>query len=209
LKKTGMREIVEKGYDEGDYEGHFRFGRVLNERETRLFAKLTEKIPQGGKILDLGSGTGIPYDHYLAERGYDVTGIDISGKHVAKASRNVPGARFVKADFTEYDLGAGFYDAIISLYSIFHVPREEHADLFRRMHLGLKPGGRILVTLGTADMGMDVGEFVGSTMAWSSYSMEENIRIVQRAGFQLIIVEEEHEEEKEHHLWILGEKVTL
>lgn len=206
MKKPGMREIVEKGYDEGDYDGHFRLGRVLDERETRLFTKLTEKIPHGGKILDMGSGTGIPYDLYLIERGYDVTGIDISGKHVEMASRSVPGASFVKADFSEYPLGAESYDAIISLYSIFHIPRDEHADLFNRMYLALKPGGRILVTLGTADMEMDVAEFVGSTMAWSSYSMEENIGIVQEAGFRLIAVEEEQEEEREHHLWILGEK---
>ena len=208
MNRRRMREIVEKGYDEGDYEGHFRLGRVLDERETRLFTRLTENIPPCGRILDLGSGTGIPYDRYLVEGGYDVTGVDISGKHVAMASRNVPGARFVKADFQEHDLGAESYDAIISLYSIFHIPREEHAELFRRMHRGLKPGGRILVTLGTADMEMDVAEFVGSTMAWSSYSKEENVRIVQRAGFRLIAVEEEHELENEHHLWILAEKGT-
>jgi len=206
MKKPAMRKIVETGYDEGDYEGHFRLGRVLNEREVRLFTRLTANIPHGGKILDLGSGTGIPYDSYLVECGYDVTGIDISSKHVAMASENVPGARFVKADFIEYDIGVGCYDAIISLYAIFHIPREEHVNLFKRIHWGLKLGGRILVTLGTADMEMDVSGFVGSTMAWSSYSMEENLRIVQRAGFQLITVEEEHEEENEHHLWILGEK---
>ena len=205
--KPAMRKIVEKGYDEGDYEGRFRRGRVLNEREIRLFTKLTENIPDGGKILDLGSGTGIPYDRHLVERGYDVTGIDISGKHVAMATKNVPGARFVKADFSEYDLGAGSYDAIISMYSIFHIPREEHTDLFKRIYRALKPGGRILVTLGTTDMEMDVAEFVGSTMAWSSYAIEKNIRIVERIGFKIITVEEENEEENEHHLWILGEKI--
>ena len=83
MNRRRMREIVEKGYDEGDYEGHFRLGRVLDERETRLFTRLTENIPPCGRILDLGSGTGIPYDRYLVEGGYDVTGVDISGKHVA------------------------------------------------------------------------------------------------------------------------------
>jgi len=201
-----MRKIVERGYDEGDYEGHYRLGRVLNERETRLFNRLLENVLQGGKILDLGSGTGIPYDSYLVERGYDVTGVDISGKHVEMASKNVPDARFMKVDFTDYDIGIESYDAIISMYSIFHVPREEHVALLKRIHRGLKLGGRVLVTLGTADMEMDVAEFVGSTMAWSSYTLEQNIRIFEEAGFQLIAIEEENEEENEHHLWLLGEK---
>ena len=148
MRKTGMRKIVERGYDEGDYEGHYRLGRVLNERETRLFNRLLENVLQGGKILDLGSGTGIPYDSYLVERGYDVTGVDISGKHVEKASKNVPDAGFMKADFTDYDIGIESYDAIISMYSIFHVPREEHVALLKRIHRGLKLGGRVLVTLG-------------------------------------------------------------
>ena len=77
MKKPGMRKIVETGYDEGDYARHFRSGRELDEREVRLFNKLTENIPQGGRILDLGSGTGIPYDRHLVNNGYDITGYDI------------------------------------------------------------------------------------------------------------------------------------
>ena len=197
---------MERGYDEGDYEGHFRLGRILDEREERFFAELLELIPEGGRILDLGSGTGIPYDEYLVGKGYEVTGIDISRKHVAMASRRVPEATFLKTDFSEYDLGEGVYDAVISMYAIFHIPREEHTGLFRRVHRGLVEGGVILVTMGTGDMEMDVGDFVGSTMAWSSYSVEENLEMVKEAGFMLVLVEEEDEEENEHHLWILARK---
>ncbi len=205
--RDDMRKIVEKGYDEGDYHGHFRLAKVFDERERRFFASFLEHIPSGGKIHDLGSGTGVPYDEYLVRKGFDVTGIDISSKHVAMARNNVPGAEFIKADFSRFDFGKNRYDAVMSLYAIFHIPREEHAGLFRRMHEGLTIGGVILVTMGAQEMEMDVAGFAGSTMAWSSYSVDENTRIVEEAGFQLLLVDEEQEQENEHHLWILAKKI--
>ena len=44
-------------------------------------------------------------------------------------------------------------------------------------------------------------------MAWSSYSIEDNIKIIEKAGFKFLLVEEEHELENEHHLWILAKKL--
>ena len=207
ISRDKMREIVERGYDEGDYMGHFHLREALDERETRFFTELEKHVPVNGKILDLGSGTGIPYDKYLVERGYKVTGLDISEKHVKRARENVPEARYIKADFSIYDLGTETYDAIISLYSIFHIPREEHEALLKKIYDTLKPEGVLLVTLGVEDMEMDVNEFIGSTMAWSSYSMKKNIELVGKTGFKSILLEEENEE-GENHLWILAKRTS-
>ena len=200
-----MREIVERGYDKGDYMGHFHLRETLDERETRFFTELEKHVPLNGKILDLGSGTGIPYDKYLIGKGFQVTGLDISEKHVAHARENVPEATYIKADFSRYDLGTETYDTIISLYSIFHIPREEHETLLKNIFNALKPKGVFLVTLGVEDMEMDVNEFIGSTMAWSSYSKTKNIELVEKSGFKILLLEEE-DEEGENHLWILAVK---
>jgi len=202
-----MREIVERGYDEGDYMGHFHLREALDDRETRFFTELEKHVPVNGKILDLGSGTGIPYDKYLVGKGFRVTGLDISEKHVNRARENVPEATYIKADFSRYNLGTETYDAIISLYSIFHIPREEHEPLLKNIYNALKPVGVFLATLGVEDMEMDVNEFIGSTMAWSSYSMNENIELVIKTGFKPLLMEEE-DEEGENHLWILAKKTN-
>ncbi|MFX0113785.1 MAG: class I SAM-dependent methyltransferase [Candidatus Hodarchaeota archaeon] len=201
-----MRKIVEGGYDEGDYESFFRKSHSLNRRERRFFKQLIEKIPKKSAILDLGSGTGIPYDKYLVKRGFDVTGIDLSSKHIAMAKKNVPGAKYIQADFSRFDFGLNVFDAVISFYAVFHIPREEHANLFTKIHSALKEKGILLVTMGTEDLELCVAEFIGSRMAWSSYSIPTNKRIIENAGFTLVHVEEQHEDPQEHHLWILAQK---
>ena len=200
-----MREIVKRGYNEGDCLSFFRLRKTFTKLENRFFKELLANIPKGGKILDLGSGPGIPYDKYLVNSGFQVTGIDISEKHVEMAQKNVPLAHYIKGDFSSLDFGDNSYDAIISLYAVFHIPREEHFDLFLKIHRTLKDDGVVLVTLGLSDTELGVDEFIGSRMAWSSYPADKNKELVKGAGFEFLKVEEEHFKE-EHHLWILAKK---
>ncbi len=202
-----IREIVEKGYDEGNYQKFYRQSLVLNPREKRFFTKLLEKLPSPARILDLGSGIGIPYDRYLVKQGCSVTGIDVSSNHIAKARKFVPEAQYFKADFSRTDLGQNSYHAIISLYAIFHIPRKDHASLFVRINRALKDGGILLVTMGAQDVELDIDEFIGSRMAWSSFSIPENMELIKEARFKLLHVEEEEEDPQEHHLWILAQKI--
>jgi trans-aconitate methyltransferase len=204
--KDHMRHIVETGYDEGDYESAYRQSHLLSKREQRFFKKLLEHIPKNAKILDLGSGTGIPYDRYLVKRGAELTGIDISSKHIAMARKNVPEATYIKADFSRTELGEHAVHAAISMYAIFHIPRSDHAALLAKIHAALKDNGILLVTLGTGDIELDIHEFIGSRMAWSSFSIPENKKMVEDTGFKLLLVEEEHDDPQEHHLWILAQK---
>ena len=46
--------------------------------EEYFMEKLAKIIPEHAKVLDFGSGAGIPYDKYLVNQGFDVTGIDIT-----------------------------------------------------------------------------------------------------------------------------------
>jgi 2-polyprenyl-3-methyl-5-hydroxy-6-metoxy-1,4-benzoquinol methylase len=125
-----MRKIVENGYNTGDYEKFFKKSPKLNSREGRFLGKFMKIIPPKGKILDLGSGVGIPIDKYLVEQGFQLTGIDISIKHIQKAQKSVPGANFLHQDFTKINFQPNSFDAIISFYAIFHIPRTEHDSLF-------------------------------------------------------------------------------
>jgi cyclopropane fatty-acyl-phospholipid synthase-like methyltransferase len=79
----------------------------------------------GAAVLDLGCAAGGPVAAGLASR-YRVTGLDISPEHIQQAARNVPGAEFVCADARTVTFPAGHFDAIISLYTFDHIPRDEH-----------------------------------------------------------------------------------
>lgn len=73
-------------------------------------------------VLDLGCGTG-RHAVRLAERGYDVVGVDRSPSMLAVARAASPAnATFVEADMTELDLGRRFDAALILFAALGYEP---------------------------------------------------------------------------------------
>jgi SAM-dependent methyltransferase len=203
-----MRRVVRDGYEKDDYDKIFRADPILQPMEVEFLDLLIKDLPGGAQILDLGSGTGIPYDNYLAGKGFRVTGVDFSKKHVSLARKNVPQAEYILGDFSKVDFPPESFSAVAAFYSIFHLPRSEHPGLYMKMHQWLKPGGRILLTLGTSDMERDEEiNWLGAPMMWSSYPPEENLQILEKAGF--VVRKSGYEGapgDEEYHFWLLAEK---
>ncbi len=206
-----MREIVKKGYEDGDYYRQYRLKEQMDSYplEKKNIDRLMDMLPREAEILDLGCGSGVPFDRYLVQQGFRVTGVDFVQKHIDLAKKSVPDATFILGEISELDMAEKTFDAILSLYTIFHIPREEHKDLLLSIFRMLKRNGLILVTMGTVDEDKDeVGEFIGSRMAWSSYSLDENLRLIEDCGFDIVHWEEEGQLGlPEHHLWILARKI--
>ena len=206
--KKDIRKIVEQGYDKTDYAGKFRLNAVPNEMELYFLQSLASKVGEGAKVLDLGCGIGLPFDKFLVDKNIQVTGIDISQKHVDLSKKNVPEGKFIKGDFSRFDFGNEKFDGIISFYAIFHIPREEHKDLFIKMNQLLAEKGLILVTLGTsASEYGEEADWCGAPMAWSTYEPEAYKQMLDETGFQ--IMEEKFEGkpgDEEFHYWVLAQK---
>ena len=201
-----MRKIVEVGYEKGSYADKFRKIDKPNEIENRFLRLLISHLPKNPSVLDFGSGIGIPFDNYLSKHGCKITGVDISQKHIKQAQKNVPKARYIKGGFSQIKFQE-LFDAIVSFYAIFHIPKEEHSELFRKMVKLLKKGGLILVTLGTSGTDGIEKDWCGAKMAWSTYDPKIYRKIVLEAGFE--IIEEAFEGkpgDDEYHFWVLARK---
>ncbi len=136
--------------------------------------------------LELGCGGGAPETRRLAQR-FAVTGVDISPRQVEKARAAIPEAKFVCADFTELELPAGSFDAVVSFYTLQPRPaRAARAAACERIHDWLVPGGWLLAAFGTSDNRGD-GRASGSEPRRSSASFppEVNSRLVREAGFSI------------------------
>jgi cyclopropane fatty-acyl-phospholipid synthase-like methyltransferase len=147
---------------------------------------LTGRLADGAEVLDVGCGSGIPITRALAER-FAVTGVDISAGQIRRASANVPTANLIHGDIMAAEFPAASFDAIVGFYAIFHLPREEHAELFRRMHSWLRRGGYLLATL--AEEGEPTHseeDFFGTTMWWSFFGLPEYTRILETTGFRIL-----------------------
>lgn len=205
-----FRKIVERGYEEGDYAGEFRASSLPDKQTLRLLNVITGALPSEGKILDFGCGTRKPVDLWLAKNGFAITGMDISQKHIDSAKENVPAGKFLKGDFSAFDFGRRRFDAIISLYAIFHIPRAEHKMLFAKMAALLKKDGLLLVTLGSCGVrrAMDKN-WCGALMVWSSYFSHTYRRMLRESGFSMLHEEfEGNPGDAEHHYWVLAQKTT-
>ncbi len=195
------KKLVRRGYDKIAVTYMRARYQYIN---TRYLEKLNSLLKPNSLILDLGCGSGKPVGLFLINKGHRVTGIDISEKQIELAMKNVPQAEYKVKDISklkerEYDV-----DAIVSLYTIIHIPRETHTELFQKINSFLPKGGLILVTMGSSEWeGTD--DFYGVNMYFSHYGHETNSNIIENAGFE-IILDEIDDTLKEYHQFILARK---
>lgn len=97
-----------------------------------------------GKALDVGAGQG-RNAVWLAQQGWDVTGIDISGVGLAVAAANAEkagtGITTVKTTYQDFDFGTEQWDLIVMILS--WAPVSDPAFV-ARLHASLRPGGVVV-----------------------------------------------------------------
>jgi len=203
------KRIVERGYDR-IAQAYASARTTISRRDAKYLALLTARLSSGARVLDLGCGAGVGITKALADR-YEVTGVDLSKRQLELARKAVPNATFVRGDMTKVKFRPGSFDAITSFAAVIHVPREEHRLLFRRMHQWLKPGGLLLVTLGTDDwISSDQDRFFGVPMYWSQFDAETGKKLVRECGFRILrssIEREEFHGEPEEHLYLFAARI--
>jgi ubiquinone/menaquinone biosynthesis C-methylase UbiE len=175
-------EVVRKGYDRLAERYQTIRHAFDSKGELDEFASL---LPKKAKVLDVGCGDGIPVAQFLAECGFNVTGIDFSKNMLKLARKNVPKAKFVLKDMTKLDLETGSFDGLTAFYSIIHVPREKHFLMFQSFHRILKPKGIMLICLGP-DEWEATDKYHGTEMFWSHYDPKKSLQLLRKAGFEKI-----------------------
>jgi SAM-dependent methyltransferase len=95
----------------------------------------------GPRVLEIGPGTG-QATRALAQRGLDVTAVELGPNLAALAQRNVPQARVINADFERWEPERADFDAVVS-FTAFHWldPAVKYAKSARL----LRPGGALAV----------------------------------------------------------------
>jgi cyclopropane fatty-acyl-phospholipid synthase-like methyltransferase len=156
---------VKKGYNQ--IAGKYSLTRDQFKNRTCL-EKFNSLIKPHSKILDLGCGSGKPIDEFFINNGQQLIGLDISEEQVRLARENFPQNQFEVKDMDDLREGEYMVDAVVSFYAIFHIPREKHLELFKKINSFLPVGGFILVTMGASDWeGKE--DFYGTEMHWSHY----------------------------------------
>lgn len=204
--RVDYRELVRRGYDACAEE----YGASRRSQAGDEIRGLLERLEDGASVLDVGCGAGVPIAQALSRR-YRITGVDMSEGMVRLARRNVPEGEFVCGDVMSVEFEEGSFDAVVAFYSIFHLPREEHGALFRRIWQWLKPGGYFLCTLSRRDEeAYTEDDFFGVTMFWSNFELSKSSQMLREVGFEVVEVSstaggwaDEDESAKEDHPLVL------
>ncbi len=179
---SDYKALVQRGYDQcADDYAKTRLHDAHGELDL-----IMERLGENSAVLDIGCGAGIPVTQALAKK-YNVMGVDLSEKMIAHARTNVPEAQFILGDIMDIAFQAGEFDAVVSFYAIFHLPREEHAELFQRIYRWLKPEGYFLATLAIDnEKGYTEEDFFDVTMYWSNFGLSEYQQMLRQIGFRLL-----------------------
>ncbi|WP_374164014.1 class I SAM-dependent methyltransferase [Arcticibacter sp. MXS-1] len=146
--------------------------------------QLLKSLPPGGKVLDLGCGTGKPILEYLLSKNLDVTGVDASSKVLEIAKANFPAAELILADMRFLNLKKT-YDAIIAWHSFFHLPAEDQPAMFKIFEKHITPHGILLFTSGT-ERGEAWGTMGGENVFHASLDTSEYESLLARHGFKIL-----------------------
>jgi cyclopropane fatty-acyl-phospholipid synthase-like methyltransferase len=153
-------------------------------RELALVDRLISGLSAGDQVLDAGCGPGEPIAAYVSKRGFRVVGIDASPRMLDLAREALPAVTFLLGDMRTTDPG-GPFDALIAWDSVFHLPRDEHRDIYARFHSWLRPCGRMLISLGGSSDPGYTSEMLGETFFYSGHEPVDALRILESMGFRI------------------------
>lgn len=134
-------EAVIERYSEYGHRGLFENERIVLDRYFSAPAR----------VLDLGCGTGRTTVE-LAERGFDVVGVDVSESMVAEARRLFPELRFDVGDATDLDFEDESFDYVLFSHLVIDdiSPAAERRAALAEAHRVLVPGGHFAFSANNA-----------------------------------------------------------
>jgi cyclopropane fatty-acyl-phospholipid synthase-like methyltransferase len=185
--RGGADHGVSSAYDRSAERWRATRSLELSPVVTRLLEIALEGVAANARVLDVGCGAGVPLARALVARGFRVTGLDFSDRLLNIARAEVPTASFVHGDMRTIpsrEIGDD-YDLIVAWDSVFHVPRADHAAVFGRLASWLRPGGRLLLSVGGSAW-EGTSEMLGETFFYSGFDPDESLRLLGAAGFSIV-----------------------
>lgn len=110
-------------------------------------ASMASRLPQGGDVLDVGTGAGGHIGRFFADRGFAVTGVDLSPGSIEVATRLNPEMRFVVADYRSLPLADLSFDAVVGFYCFIYGSDDDIVQGLSEARRVLRVGGELLVAV--------------------------------------------------------------
>ncbi len=157
-----------------------------------------------GSILDLACGKG-RHAYYLAEKGFDVVGLDLSKESIQYANTmyQLPNLEFYVHDM-RLPFRINYFDYIFNLFTSlgYFDSLKENEKVFQSMHTGLKDNGYILIDF------MNTEKVIHNLVPREKKDIDGYTFYIRREVENGKIVKNIHIE-KEDNVWMYKEEVQV
>ena len=167
------------------------------------FRRAIEYSSDGYKALDVGCGSGGRFIRILEDKGFSVTGLDVSKEMIFLASKNHPKHKFIHQDICTWDANQEF-DFIVAWDSIFHIPLSMQRQVVLKLCEILRKGGVLIYTFGN-DQGEHTDQWCNDTFYYSSIGINQNIQLLIDSGLSILHLELDQYPEK--HVFVIASKL--
>ena len=160
--------------------------RRADGEDAALVGELCEQLPSDATVLDVGCGDG---RRTLANvTGATAVGMDFAHSQVELARTNVPDAHVVRGDMLSIPLRSESVNAITAYHAVFHVDRDRHDAVYAEFARVLRPGGKVLMTVGSAAYEQVRSNWLnsGESMYFSSPGKRATAAQLRDAGFDVV-----------------------
>ena len=185
MSRRDVRKLVKNTYNSIAEEYHRRWGEYSGFflKNSKEFIK---NIPSGGKILDLGCGTGRD-SRWFSEKGFDVTGVDFSKEMLKIAKRIAPKAKFILQDISRLEIKEKF-DGVWCSFVLLHSRKKDIFSILKKIRRLLKKNGVLFVATREGAGERIEPEHLNKKLKMfeTFFRTEELEKIVKLAGFKIL-----------------------
>jgi len=122
------------------------YARTAFLPKPEITAQFLDKIPQNGRLLDFGAGSGRWSAAFLRDRpDLTIDALDINIDQAALLPETWRGKK-IKSSFQDFEPSMS-YDAIWAFATLFFMEKKELGECFHRLVTSLKEGGTISFTM--------------------------------------------------------------
>lgn len=178
------KDLTRNSYNDTAIEYSKKTVKIQPEHKVEKFLSY---LSPNDKLLDIGCGPGRDAS-YFVEKGFDVTGIDISSKMIQLAREEVPNATFELMDIEEMTFPENHFDAVWASASLLHVPKDKINSILKQIQRFVKEGGIIYLSLkkGEGETLTPDHRYGGVKKFWAYYQEEELLSLLKNEGFTVL-----------------------
>ena len=161
---------------------------VANLQKTNSIASFASLLPANALVLDMACGSGRDAKIF-SEKGFNVTGVDLSEEMLKIATQTCPKAEFKLMDIRQLNFDNQYFDGVWACAALLHIPKREIPPLISGVSRVLKSGGIFYIGVKEGDGEGFVKDtrYEGDIIKFYSYFKSGELEgILNEKGFNMI-----------------------